>query len=145
MTGGTYTLLVELDRDVTLTVGALGEVRLDAGWYGYVGSALGAGGFARIDRHREVAVGERDVRHWHVDYLLGHEAATLRGDVRTCDLDVECAVARSLPDAVSGFGCSDCDCSSHLTGARRGGALREAVEDAHETAANDALDGRDRV
>ncbi|WP_440988896.1 GIY-YIG nuclease family protein [Haloarchaeobius baliensis] len=133
MAGGTYTLLVELDGPVTLAVGALGEVTLDSGWYGYTGSALGTGGFSRLDRHREVASGGRDVRHWHVDYLLGHEAATVRGDVRTVG-DVECDVARRLPDAVVGFGCSDCDCTSHLTLAADEATLRAIVTEAHRTA-----------
>jgi len=133
MAGGTYTLLVQLDRRVTLEVGALGEVTLEPGWYGYTGSALGTGGFSRLDRHREVASGERDVRHWHVDYLLGHEATTVRGDVRTAG-DVECAVARQLPTAVPGFGCSDCDCTSHLTRADDEATLRSAVAAAHQTA-----------
>ncbi|MFD1647389.1 GIY-YIG nuclease family protein [Haloarchaeobius litoreus] len=137
MAGGTYTLLVELERPVTLEVGALGEVALDAGWYGYTGSALGSGGFSRLDRHREVASGEHDVRHWHVDYLLGHDAATVRGDIRTAD-DVECAVARQLPDAVVGFGCSDCECTSHLTRADDEASLRGVVEDAHRVASDEA-------
>ncbi|WP_256296676.1 GIY-YIG nuclease family protein [Haloarchaeobius salinus] len=135
MAGGTYTLLVELDHPVTVDVGALGEVALESGWYGYTGSALGSGGFSRLDRHREVAAGERDVRHWHVDYLLGHDAATVRGDVRTPE-DVECAVARRLSDAVAGFGCTDCDCTSHLTRADDGATLRAAVADAHRAASD---------
>jgi endonuclease-3 len=135
MVGGTYTLLLELARPVTLEVGALGETEFAAGWYGYVGSALGTGGFARLARHREVASGERDVRHWHVDYLLGHEAATVAGDVRTAG-EVECAVARRLTDAVAGFGCSDCDCTSHLTWAGDESTLRAAVEAAHRAASD---------
>lgn len=114
--GGTYTLLVRFADD-TLAVGALGDRALDAGTYWYVGSARGPGGFARLDRHREVAAGERDVRHWHVDYLLGHPAATVAGDVRSHGADVECAVAAHLRERgspVPGFGASDCDCASHL-------------------------------
>ena len=75
MTGGTYTLLVELPECSTVEVGALGSLDLDAGWYAYTGSALGPGGFTRVQRHREMAVGERAARHWHVDYLLGDTAA----------------------------------------------------------------------
>lgn len=135
MTSGTYTLLVELSTDATVSVGALGDYTFPAGWYGYTGSAFGTGGFARVDRHRELAAGERDARHWHIDYLLGHPAAQLTDDVRTIDRDVECAVARELPDGpVDGFGASDCDCVSHLAYAPDRNELLRAVRDAHESA-----------
>lgn len=130
--GGTYTLLVELPQEFTVEVGALGERTLPAGWYAYTGSALGAGGFARIDRHYEVAEGNRDTRHWHVDYLLGHDAARLRGDVCTLGGDIECNVARALPRGpVAGFGSSDCGCSSHLAYAPDRLDLKAAVRRAH--------------
>ncbi|WP_267640813.1 GIY-YIG nuclease family protein [Haloarchaeobius amylolyticus] len=132
-TGGTYTLLLELARDVTVEVGALGPVALDAGWYAYTGSAFGPGGFSRVDRHYELATGERDTRHWHVDYLLGHPAVSLRGDVRSVDADVECAVARRLDAVVPGFGCSDCDCESHLASAADRRALETQVQAAHDS------------
>jgi len=132
VTGGTYTLFVKQLEAATLEVGALGERRLPAGWYAYTGSALGAGGFARVDRHYELAAGDREARHWHVDYLLGHEAAAIRGDVRTPDADVECAVARALPESpIAGFGASDCDCPAHLAYAEDGERLRRAAADAH--------------
>jgi endonuclease-3 len=132
VTGGTYTLLVELPEPATLEVGALGERWFPAGWYAYTGSAFGPGGFSRVDRHYELAAGQRDAHHWHVDYLLGHETAALRGDVRTPGDDVECAVARALPDSpVEGFGASDCDCPAHLAFDEDGARLRAAVADAH--------------
>lgn len=133
--GGTYTLLVQLDETADLTVGALGEREFPAGWYAYTGSAFGAGGFARVDRHRAVAAGERDTRHWHVDSLLGHTAASI--DLVSCSgrLDVECAVAarieRTAAEPVPGFGASDCACQSHLVHASRRDALVEAVAAAH--------------
>jgi len=132
--GGTYRLLIRLAEPTDIEVGALGCHRFAAGWYGYTGSALGAGGFSRIDRHAEVATGERDTRHWHIDYLLGYPDATLVGDVRT-EADVECTVARALPSGpVAGFGASDCDCESHLTYAPDRETLVRAVESAHEQA-----------
>jgi endonuclease-3 len=135
VTGGTYTLVVELGRARTIEVGALGEHRFPAGWYAYTGSAFGPGGFARVDRHYELAAGERSTRHWHIDYFLGDEAASIRGDVRTPDADIECAVASDLPSApIDGFGASDCSCSSHLAHATDGAALREAVSTAHRGA-----------
>ncbi|MFB6126178.1 MAG: DUF123 domain-containing protein [Halolamina sp.] len=113
--GGTYTLLVDVARDVTVEVGALGELRFPAGGYAYTGSALGSGGFARVARHRRVADGDHDVRHWHVDYVLGHPATDLVGVEVVGGADVECRVARSLPAGPhEGFGASDCGCHSHL-------------------------------
>lgn len=134
--GGTYTLVVEVREATTTTVGALGQVHLAPGWYAYTGSALGAGGFERVRRHRELAAGERDTRHWHVDYLLGHPGAAVREVVRSPDADVECAVARRLPGGpVEGFGASDCGCPSHLAALGGDGPTAlAAVEDAHAAA-----------
>jgi len=140
---GTYTLVVGLDRSapVEIEVGALGTVAFAADWYAYTGSAFGPGGFARVERHRALAAGERDARHWHVDYLLGHPAAAVERVVRTPGRDVECAVGRALVsafDPVPAFGASDCDCDSHLVGATDLEALVTAVERAHERAARGA-------
>jgi endonuclease-3 len=131
VTGGTYTLIVHLPDETAIEVGALGSHRFPAGWYAYTGSALGASGFSRVERHHDLAAGDRDTRHWHVDYLLGHPRARLVDDVRT-PADAECDVARQLPDGpVSGFGASDCDCPSHLAYAPDRDALTRAVRDAH--------------
>ncbi len=132
VTGGTYTLVIELRQETTIEIGALGTHTLSAGWYAYTGSALGSGGFGRVDRHYELAAGERTTRHWHIDYLLGAEHASIRGDVRTPNVDIECAVARSLPSSpVDEFGSSDCDCPAHLAYTTDGPWLRDAVSTAH--------------
>lgn len=117
MTGGTYGLVCVLDgaAPATITFGAAGERALDHGAYTYVGSALGPGGFARLDRHREIASGERAVRHWHVDYLLGHERVSIVDTIRLPGVDRECELAKQLPGtAIPGIGASDCGCESHL-------------------------------
>ncbi len=132
MNGGTYTLLLALPNAATLEVGALGTHEFPMGWYAYTGSALGTGGFARVERHRDLAAGEHDVRHWHIDHLLGHPASRLVADTRT-EAAVECAVARTLPDGpVAGFGASDCDCQSHLAHTRCREPLERAIREAHE-------------
>lgn len=134
MTGGTYTLLVAVAETATIEVGALGVHDFEAGWYAYVGSALGSGGFSRVDRHRELAAGERDVRHWHIDYLLGHDEATLASVVRTAGVDAECAIAGALDgEPVPAFGCSDCGCDSHLFYSPDCDTLHATVEAAHDT------------
>lgn len=130
---GTYSLVVEVTEPATVEVGALGTCRFEPGWYAYAGSARGPGGFARVARHREVAAGARNARHWHLDYLLGHEAASVDATFRTADVDGECAVAAGVGgQPVPDFGSSDCDCGSHLHHhAQRDAALAAAAR-AHE-------------
>lgn len=141
--GGTYTLVIDLAATAAIDVGALGERRFGAGRYAYTGSALGAGGFSRVDRHRRTARGEHDVRHWHVDHLLGHPDARIDRVVRSVGADVECAVADRLPAGpVDGFGASDCGCPTHLAAAEGDSldAFVARVREAHEAAVA-ALDG----
>ncbi len=125
---GTYVLVVALDEPATIEVGALGDREFDAGTYAYVGSAFGPGGFSRVERHRELAAGERDASHWHIDYLLGHPEASLAEAVTFPDADLECHLAGALPgEQVSGVGASDCDCDAHLLAAPGRGALLSAA------------------
>jgi endonuclease-3 len=132
--GGTYTLLVDVLETTTAEVGALGTLTFDPGWYAYTGSALGTGGFSRVQRHRELAAGERDTRHWHVDYLLGLPAASVDTVVTSPDVDIECPTARALDGVpVPDFGCSDCDCDSHLHYAPQRAGLLDSIRRAHQT------------
>jgi len=130
---GTYTLVVELDADARIRFGAAGERDLSTGYYAYTGSAFGPGGLSRVDRHRELAAGDRDVRHWHVDYLLGHPDASIVSVAVTENEDRECEIARRLSqnfEPVTGLGASDCDCETHLaySGSQR---LLDEVNERH--------------
>jgi len=108
---GTYALFVHVPYDLATSVGELGTLNFKAGYYAYVGSALG-GLKGRVGRHlRE----EKKLR-WHIDYLLARARAVdvvlARGRTRK-----ECAVADELSKhfaGVRGFGSSDCKCGSHL-------------------------------
>lgn len=136
-TGGTYTLLIAVPRPIDVEVGALGVHTLAPGAYAYTGSALGRGGFARVDRHRRVAAGESEVRHWHIDYLTGHPEIDLVDVVTSAGVDAECVIAGRLPDGpVPGFGASDCGCRSHLATGDDPKTLRTAVESVHRAAEN---------
>jgi endonuclease-3 len=136
VTGGTYTLLVHLPDPITVAVGALGALDLDAGWYAYTGSALGPGGFTRVERHRGMAAGDTAARHWHIDYLLGDTGASVERVFRADGADVECEVAAAVASAadglVDGFGCSDCRCESHLAFAPAPAPLVDALERAYD-------------
>ncbi len=110
---GTYVLIIENSRDKEIEIGKLGRIGFKRGFYAYVGSAL-SGLEQRIERHLR-----REKRlHWHIDYLLTDP------DVKvTCTIykestkREECEIAARLQmqfEAISGFGCSDCKCESHL-------------------------------
>lgn len=127
---GTYVLVWTFSRETTIRVGALGERAFAPGHYVYVGSAFGPGGFSRVDRHRELARGDRDVRHWHIDYLLGSPETRLEAVATFPGVDRECSLARSLPGApVSDVGASDCDCPAHVLAVPDHEALCERLEE----------------
>lgn len=112
---GVYILVIEAHGRTR--VGRLGQQSFD-GIYLYVGSALGPGGFQRVERHRAVAEGHNKTRRWHIDYLLG--LGQLRGTLlfETSDKTMECALAETLArfaePTIAGFGASDCHCRTHL-------------------------------
>lgn len=132
--GGTYTLVIEFASADEIQVGALGTRSFSPGYYAYVGTALGPGGFSRVDRHREIASGERDTRHWHIDYLLGHPHATIDTVRTTHDVDAECTLAaRLVGEGIPGFGCSDCSCESHLFYSAQRAPLLDSITSLHDS------------
>jgi Uri superfamily endonuclease len=111
---GSYLLLLRLNQTTELTVGRLGRCILGAGWYVYVGSALGGLG-SRLRRHLQ----REKVRHWHVD-ALREVADLVRISYRVGPERLECAVAATLVQRTGAsrpvlrFGASDCRCPGHL-------------------------------
>jgi HEAT repeat protein/Uri superfamily endonuclease len=112
-------LALWLKASRVIPVGQHGEFEFPAGWYLYVGSALGPGGLlSRLVRHRRrLASGKR--ARWHVDYL--REQAVWGGAWGLAAGErLECtwaAILRRLPEVqviVPGFGASDCHCPGHL-------------------------------
>ena len=97
-------------------VGALGPVSFKRGWHVYVGSALGSGGLARLERHVGLSRTKDKRPKWHVDYLSTGEEFSLQYTVHALTgKPLECRLAQALGEpSVPSFGCSDCDCSSHL-------------------------------
>jgi len=115
MPKGIYCLVFE-NPACTALIGALGPVAFREGWHSYIGSALGSGGLARLDRHITLSR-DRDKRpKWHVDYLLTDRRFSLRYTVSApTEERLECPLARALGEpGVPSFGCSDCRCPSHL-------------------------------
>lgn len=127
---GTYTLVMRLREGRRLKIGALGEIFFEEGYYGYTGSALGPGGFARISRHRDVASGKNHARQWHIDYLLPYAEVLEAITSHRPECGVAAAIDRTLP-RVAGFGCSDCRCQSHLHYSISLDPMLAAVRQAH--------------
>ena len=104
-------LLIYLSKSQTIAFGRRREAYFRRGYYAYVGSAMN-GLEARVNRHLR----KDKKRHWHIDYLL-EKATVTRVILAESERRNECAVAESLQgrfDSVPGFGCSDCQCRSHL-------------------------------
>jgi Uri superfamily endonuclease len=115
MDKGVYALALK-NSCSEVRIGALGVREFAAGWHIYVGSARGSGGLVRVERHRRLALLRDRPPRWHIDYLLldSHFAPSVVVTAVT-NRDCECDLARAIGGAhISGFGCSDCTCPSHL-------------------------------
>ncbi len=108
---GSYVLLIEVERPMSLRIGSLGLVHFRKGFYAYVGSAMNSLE-KRIERHTR----KQKKKFWHIDYLL--ERAKLVDVVFWVHEERrECEIANAMAKifgAVPNFGSSDCMCKSHL-------------------------------
>jgi Uri superfamily endonuclease len=113
---GTYALILSCSTTIRVQIGRLGTMRLQPGYYVYLGSALGAGGLrARIAHHHKLSLRP----HWHIDYLRAHtrfHGIWFSYDARRREHQWA-RVVRTMRDArapLLEFGASDCNCRSHL-------------------------------
>jgi Uri superfamily endonuclease len=129
-----YVVLTRVPRRTPLSVGALGTVTLEPGWYAYVGSAARARE-ARVARH---LAREKPLR-WHADHLFSAFPAArawlVDGAAGECEL---AAALTALPGAERGprrFGAGDCRCAGHLVRFRRRPLRRDLEAAAHDAGA----------
>ena len=128
---GVYVLVLWLASAKDVTVGKLGTISFARGFYAYVGSAMGAVGFKRVERHLDVSAGRRKTQKWHVDYLLTVSEVIETIEIATQE-KIECNIAYNLGKnpslaRIEGFGSSDCRCCSHLFYSRRLNDLEDAA------------------
>ncbi len=106
-------LIIQVDENVDVNVGALGKLTFEKALYAYVGSAQ-ANLKQRIKRH----LGKEKRLFWHIDYLLNENAARIvKVLYKQADKTEECDLAKAIGEIgepIGGFGCSDCSCKSHL-------------------------------
>lgn len=112
---GVYCLIFK-NQQCNIRVGGLKDVNFRAGYHIYVGSAQGTGGLKRLHRHVMLSKDKGRTAKWHVDYINLNEHFQLIYTVHALTyVKIECLLAKELqPEAVHGFGCSDCACKSHL-------------------------------
>ena len=120
-----------MDNPKTIKVGKLGKIKFDNGHYVYVGSAMNSLE-ARLNRH----LSDAKKTHWHVDYLL--KKAEITDIIYNEGRKVECELSQYISantDCIKGFGCSDCDCESHLYFFKNRKEAIECVENAYDSIA----------
>ena len=108
---GSYILVIELKENKRIQVGKLGNISFKKGFYVYVGSALNSLE-QRISRHLR----SNKKMHWHIDHLLQY-ANVINVFYKESNKREECNIAKKLDKKLSsipGFGCSDCNCKTHL-------------------------------
>ncbi len=113
---GTYILILQLENAQIIRIGKLGRFRFPAGYYAYVGSALGPGGLGgRLKHHLQSTKNP----HWHIDYFRKKAVLVdiwVREDKRTLEhkwaSDLGQMDGAIVPAAV--FGSSDCKCATHF-------------------------------
>jgi Uri superfamily endonuclease len=110
---GVYVLIIQVDEDTGVNVGALGRLTFKKGLYAYVGSAQN-NLEQRVKRHLR----KEKSKFWHVDYLLANDAAkVVKVFYKQADKTEECTIAKAISkrgEPVDRFGSSGCSCSSHL-------------------------------
>jgi Uri superfamily endonuclease len=127
MLKGVYVLIIQLDEDTGVNVGAIGRLTFKKGLYAYVGSAQN-NLEQRVKRHLR----KEKRKFWHVDYLLGNVATKVVEVLyEQADKTEECAIARVIGErgeSMDGFGSSDCSCKSHLFRVGDYGFLQEFMQ-----------------
>jgi Uri superfamily endonuclease len=101
-----YVLVLRCCEYFQVRVGALGVIAFRRGYYYYVGSANS--GVHRVKRHFSI----KKKKRWHIDYI----SAKMEVVGAILSKEPECGLAQRFEsfERIRGFGCSDCDCESHL-------------------------------
>ncbi|QGG48445.1 DNA/RNA nuclease SfsA [Heliorestis convoluta] len=110
--GGTYLVILHVPEPLTLSIGSLGQRTFQPAYYVYTGTAK-KHLTQRINRHLR----KKKTLRWHVDYLREKAASCQALPIRTTERIEHVLAQRLSPLAdwvVPGFGCSDCNCTSHL-------------------------------
>lgn len=114
---GCYVLFFEIDKEVEVQIGKLGDLRFEKGLYAYVGSAMNSLEI-RTQRHVQMLKIHEGNSRWHIDYLLKNKHSRLVGLIKIPTNErIECRISKMFEmfaQPIIGFGSSDCRCKGHL-------------------------------
>jgi Uri superfamily endonuclease len=114
---GSYCLCIKVNKNIKIEIGSLGSINFSPSKYIYIGSALN-GLEPRIKRHINTSNGNTKAIHWHIDYLLSNHYVKLESIyIKESSKKEECEIAAKISQKgipIMSFGCSDCNCKSHL-------------------------------
>ena len=128
---GCYCLIIHMNDTKSIKIGKLGKINFKKGHYIYVGSAMNSLE-PRLKRHLR----EDKKLHWHIDYLL--KKSEITDIIFNENKKVECDISQYLStktNGINGFGCSDCECESHLYYFKNRKEAIECVKDAYDSIA----------
>ncbi|MDD2352530.1 MAG: GIY-YIG nuclease family protein [Atribacterota bacterium] len=113
--GFTYILLIYYNESCDIVVGRLGHVKINKGYYIYIGSAK-KNINSRLNRH----LSAKKNKFWHIDYVLSNPFPFLIVNIWTSQELIECQISKELFKSnycylvKKGFGSSDCHCTTHF-------------------------------
>ena len=129
---GCYCLIINLENNSNIKIGKkLGNTTFKKGYYVYVGSAMNSLE-SRLNRH----LSDEKKLHWHIDYLL--KQAKVTDIIYNENKKVECELSEYIStktNGIEGFGCSDCNCESHLYYFKNRNEAIECVKNAYTSIA----------
>ena len=128
---GCYCLIIHSQIKQKIKIGKIGPINFKKGYYVYIGSAMNSLE-SRIRRH----LSDEKKLHWHIDYLL--EKSEITNVIYNENKKVECELSQYIAqktDGVKDFGCSDCECESHLYYFKNRNEAIECVENAYDSIA----------
>nr|WP_292776307.1 DUF123 domain-containing protein [Methanobrevibacter sp.] len=106
------------------------DYKFKKGYYVYIGSAMNSL-VARINRH----LSDDKKMHWHIDYLLDNVNSEIRDVLfNISEEKIECDLANRIAEngeIITKFGCSDCNCNSHLIYFKRKRDAMNSVKSAY--------------
>jgi Uri superfamily endonuclease len=108
---GAYILILCNPKKQRIKVGKLGKIDFAKGYYFYVGSGM-KNLEQRVLRHQRK---DKNIK-WHIDYLT-RKFKFIDAKLFPSSKRLECQIAQTFGKnlmMIKGFGCSDCQCLSHL-------------------------------